>query len=120
MRRSVGRWAFPLTALLSVAALLVAFRAWTDHQMSAPIAQNYSEFLDVLANRSEQARAYRASYKHHFARDKVASRHFEQVCATMLRMAQSDGAEIAEKDAAMAEGCRQHQSKYGGDALPRD
>ncbi|GEM_PF-4963777 len=103
-----------------MAALLMAFRFWTDRQLDAPVAQNYASFLDDLANDSPQARAYRASYLHHFTRATVAARHFEQVCATMLRMAEADGARVHDDATAMAEGCRQHMRRYGGDALPRD
>ncbi len=110
----------PLAAVLAIAVLLMAFRTWTDRQLGAPIAQDYAAFLDTLANGSPRARAYRASYLHHFARPTVAARHFEQVCATMLRMAESDGWVVPSHTAAMARGCRQHQRRYGGDALPRD
>ncbi|RYF01230.1 MAG: hypothetical protein EOO32_04705 [Comamonadaceae bacterium] len=106
--------------MIGIAALLVGLRLWTDYQLDSPIAPEYAEFLDVLAEHSPQARAYRASYRHHFGRDAVASRHFEQVCATMLRMAESDGAAVPPKDTAMADGCRHLIPKYSGEALPRD
>lgn len=110
----------PLAALLGLALVLMALRAWTDRQLSAPIAQDYAALLDTLADGSARARVYRASYFHHFARPTVAARHFEQVCATMLRMAESDGWVVPSHSAPMARGCRQHQPRYGGDALPRD
>lgn len=119
-RRFVRRWAFALSAAVGIAAVLVGLRLWTDHQLDAPIDVEYAAFLDVLAQRSAQARGYRASYRHHFGRDAVASRHFEQVCATMLRMAESDGAAVPSSHAAMADGCRRLIPKYAGDALPRD
>lgn len=109
----------PIGAVALVGSLLVAFRAWTDYQLEAPVAADYAGFLDALAAQSPQAMAYRAAYGHHFSRDTVAARHFEQVCATMLRMAESDGATVPPSDAAMADGCRRHMSQYAADALPR-
>lgn len=106
--------------MIAIVALLVGMRTWTDYQLDAPIAPEYAEFLDVLADHSAKAHAYRASYRHHFAREAVAARHFEQVCATMLRMAESDGATVPSKDVAMADGCRHFIPKYSGDALPRN
>lgn len=120
LRQTTRRWAWPLGALAVFGTVLAGFRTWTDYQLQAPIAEEYVEFLDLLSQQSAQARAYEASYRHHFGRDTVASRHFEQVCATMLRMAESDGATVPERDAAMASGCRKLMTHYAGDALPRD
>ncbi|MDR6214572.1 hypothetical protein [Paracidovorax wautersii] len=114
------RWAVPIAVVALVGSLLVAFRAWTDYQLQAPVATDYARFLDALTEQSPQAAAYRAAYGHHFARDTVAARHFEQVCATMLRMAESDGATVPPEDAAMAGGCRRLTARYAADALPRD
>ena len=94
----------PLLAFFPVA--LVGYRRWTDRLRQSPVAEVHARFLDFVAERSPKARAYRSGYHGRFARDSVASEHFEQVCAVMHRLAVEDNADPADHSSPMAKRCK--------------
>jgi len=71
-----------------------------------------------MAERSPKARDYRLGYEAKFGRDNVASEHFEQVCAAMVRLAVEDQVDPAAHSSLMAKGCSGFARKYPGTALP--
>lgn len=97
---------------------LVGFRTWTEAKAQAPVTREYAGFLDYMAERSPQAREYRQTYYRKFARDTVASQHFEQVCAVMHRVALDEGAEPGKYSEHMSRGCEQLARIYIGTELP--
>jgi len=58
------------------------------------------------------------AYNAKFGRETVASRHFEQVCGVMTRLAQAEGVNPAAYSGEMAAACRQLGGYYPGDELP--
>lgn len=114
LRRAVG-WV-PLLAFCGLS--LVGYRWWSDHLRQSPVAEVHARYLDFLAERSAQASAYRDAYYGKFGRDSVASEHFEQVCATMLRLALQDQVDPAAHSAPMAPRCSALGRKYPGLGLP--
>lgn len=114
------RWGWRAGAVVAAVGLLIGFRMWLDHQLNAPVHEHFRSYLDALAAQSPNARAYRDNYYFHFSRDSVATRHFEQVCAVMTRMAQAEGANPELLSSPMARSCGKQARLHGGDGLPRD
>jgi len=115
LRRWIG-WV-PLLAFFLVA--LAGYRIWTDKLKQSPVAEVHAQFLDFVAERSPKARAYRSGYYSKFARDSVASEHFEQVCAAMYRLAVEDKVNPADHSSLMANGCKGLGRKHPSTELPR-
>ena len=106
----------PLLALCAFA--LVGYRLWTDKLKQSPVDPVHARFLDFMSERSPKARDYRLGYEAKFGRDNVASQHFEQVCAAMVRLAVEDKVDPAAHSSLMAKGCRAFSRKHPGTALP--
>jgi len=101
-----------------MAGSIVSYRLWTEHKANAAVVAPYREYLDDLAQGSTKASAYRQSYFQAFQRDTIASKHFEQVCAVMTRLAESDKVNTDRKSPEMGYGCRRLGRFYTEDDLP--
>jgi predicted negative regulator of RcsB-dependent stress response len=97
---------------------LLGFRLWTDFQSNEPVFAGYQAYLDELASRSTSAKKYREDYHALFERKTIASKHYEQVCAVMTRLAKAQGGEPEKISQKMADGCIQFGSYYITDDLP--
>lgn len=118
MKQFIRQWGLLVAFGVFAIGTLVGFRYWTDHQADQPVIPPYGGYLEHLATGSAAARSYRLAYNAKFGRETVASRHFEQVCGVMTRLAQADGVNPAAYSSEMATGCRQFADYYPGDELP--
>ena len=101
-----------------MASAIVAYRLWTDFQANAPVVAVYREYLDDLSQRSPRAASHRDRYFQAFKRNSVASQHFEQVCAVMTRLAESERVNTDAKSPEIGLGCRRLGRFYVEDDLP--
>jgi predicted negative regulator of RcsB-dependent stress response len=114
----IKQWGVLVAFGVFAVGTLVGFRHWTDHLADQPVIKQYADYLEHLASGSAAARTYRLAYNARSRRDTVASRHFEQVCGVMTRLAQSEGVNPAAYSSEMAAACRTLALYYPGDELP--
>jgi hypothetical protein len=112
------RWLGWLPLLVFGLVMVIGYRVWTDRLEASPITAAHAGFLDFMAENSPKARDYRNRYYAKFGRQSVASKHFEQVCAAMLRSAVDDNVDPAQHSAPMANGCKSRGRRYPGVELP--
>jgi predicted negative regulator of RcsB-dependent stress response len=111
-------WGMLIGFGLFVACTFAGFRYWTEYQADQPIAAQYRGFIDHLAANSAKANDYQQAYQRSFGRQTVASRHFEQVCAVMARMAESDGVNTDTYSSEIGYSCRRLARHFVSDELP--
>jgi predicted negative regulator of RcsB-dependent stress response len=83
----------------------IGIRHWVDFTAEQPIAVEYSNFINILAEKSPSANKFRADYLKKFARSTIASKNFESVCGNMMRLARKDGVDPAKYSPVMADTC---------------
>lgn len=118
MRQFIRQWGVLVAFGVFAVCALIGFRYWTDYQADQPVIKPYGGYLAHLASGSVAAKSYLQAYNAKFGRDTVASRHFEQVCSVMTRLAQAEGVDPAEYSRDMAAACRQLAGYYPAGELP--
>src|SRR5688572_3387885 len=118
LRPRLRSWLGWLPLLVFGLVSVVGYRVWTDRLEASPVTADHARFLDFIAEHSPQARDYRSRYYAKFGRPDIASKHFEQVCAAMVRAALDDRVDPAEHSAAMTRGCRSRGRRFPGLELP--
>jgi hypothetical protein len=99
---------------------IIGYRLWTDKLEQSPVAEPHSAFLNFMVEHSPNAREYRNRYYRKFGRDSVASKHYEQVCAAMVRSTVDDGVDPATHSEPMANVCKSLGRKYPPGELPHE
>jgi hypothetical protein len=112
------QWGSLLILGVIITSALLGFRFWTDFQASEPVFAGYQTYIDGLASRSTSAKRYQDEYHAKFERKNIATKHYEQVCAVMTRLAQTQGAVPEQISLEMADGCIQFGKFYIEDDLP--
>ena len=112
------KWGVLIGFGVAVLAFFVAYDLWRERALNQPIAEPYQQLIDHLAAGSPGARAHLEAYRARFGQSFIRARHYEAVCAVMLRRAQRDGVDVGIVADRIGPGCGVIARPWRSDELP--
>ena len=113
-------WRHVIVLVSVIVGFSLLFPLWAHYRADLPIVIEYSRYLDFLSGHSPKAKHYAETYYREHARDTVASKHFEHVCAAMTGLAVQDGFTLKDYPGFPAEWCLERSAYFSEFLQPQE